>query len=59
MEGDVLHINVAGKETRSINTWDKQFEMINKGEAFLVLGEYDNELVTGGLFLYSNSVFQD
>ena len=44
-----LHINAAGRETRSRKTWDLQYEMVHCGEAFMFLGELENELVTAAL----------
>lgn len=46
-----FHIEVAGRETRSNETWKKQFEMVQRGEAFLTLATQDKELVSGNLFL--------
>jgi hypothetical protein len=51
----LLHIRVSGKETRSKESWYKQFEMIEAGQAFLVLGSIEGELVSGGLFTYSKT----
>ena len=48
-----LHINEAGKETRSQKTWLIQQNQVLKNEAFLIFGYYGNELVTAALFLYS------
>ncbi len=48
-----LHIEVAGRETRSKQSWDMQLEMIRQQEAFMVLGELEGRLVTAGLFLHS------
>ena len=48
-----LHINVAGRETRSEETWNIQYQMIQKGKAFLVLGYLDDVLVTGAFFIFN------
>lgn len=48
-----LHIEVAGRETRSKESWGLQFEMIRQREAFAVLGDLDGQLVTAALFLHS------
>lgn len=45
-----LHISAAGRETRPRITWDLQYEMIKRNEAFAVLGELEGELVTAALF---------
>ena len=45
-----LHIQAAGRETRSQNTWDLQYEMVRHKEAFCVFGELGGELVTAALF---------
>uniref|UniRef100_UPI0040487EEC hypothetical protein n=1 Tax=Polynucleobacter sp. TaxID=2029855 RepID=UPI0040487EEC len=51
-----LHIEVAGKETRSVDSWELQYEWIYNNEAFLYLARMDNEIVTAGIFTYTNSV---
>ncbi len=48
-----LHIYAAGRETRSLQTWYLQYEMIRHQEAFAILGELEGELVTAALFPYS------
>ncbi|MCO6354221.1 hypothetical protein GBO14_05585 [Pseudoalteromonas shioyasakiensis] len=50
-----LHIFISGKETRSSLTWQLQEEMIEKGEAFAVLGFLNNELISASLFPFSKS----
>tara|TARA_R110002072_G_scaffold1989_3_gene16447 strand:- start:10443 stop:11414 length:972 start_codon:yes stop_codon:yes gene_type:complete len=42
----MFHLEVSGKETRSIESWKKQFELITKGKAFLVLAYLDEKLVS-------------
>jgi len=49
----LLHFHASGRETRSLETWELQYEMIVHREAFAVLGELDDELVTASLFPYS------
>ena len=46
-----LHINEAKRETRSINTWNKQFEAISSGLAFCITAKLDKELVSAAYFL--------
>lgn len=47
----MLHKKVAGKVTRSIETWDVQYQAIVSGHAFLVhLHNDEGELVGGGYF---------
>lgn len=48
-----LHIEVAGRETRSKESWDLQLAMIRHNEAFAVLGDLDGQLVTAALFVHS------
>jgi hypothetical protein len=48
-----LHIEVAGRETRSPKTWDRQFDIVKAGGGFVVLGYLDGALVTAALFLTS------
>jgi FemAB family protein len=49
----LLHIQAAGRETRSHNSWLSQYEMVRQGEAFVIFGELDSKLVTAALFPYS------
>jgi hypothetical protein len=48
-----LHILASGRETRSIDSWKKQFEAVKSNEAFLVFGQYEGEIVTAGYFIYN------
>ena len=48
-----LHIETAGKETRSEKTWQCQFQMIKQKEAFGILGFLEKELVSAALFIVS------
>ncbi len=48
-----LHIEVAGRETRSARSWDLQLEMIRQQEAFMILGNLEGALVTAALFIHS------
>lgn len=45
-----LHKYVAGRQTRSLETWKRQYEAIRAGHAFCVTGEYENKLITAGFF---------
>ena len=50
----LLHQSVAGRVTRTIETWRIQKEQINAGEAFLItVVNKEDTLVGGGLFTYS------
>lgn len=49
----LLHHHASGRETRSRQTWDIQYEMIQQGEAFAIFGELDGALVTAVLCPYS------
>lgn len=49
----LLHIEVAGRETRSLRSWELQLEMVRQTEAFVVLGDLDGALVTAALFVHS------
>lgn len=50
-----LHVAVAGRETRCIESWKVQLEMLNRKSAFLVtLRDEFNELVGAGLFVYNS-----
>ena len=48
-----LHIREAGRETRSEESWRRQFEIIKSKQAFLVLGKINDTLVSAGLFIYN------
>lgn len=48
-----LHIEAAGRETRSRLSWEMQLEMIQQSEAFMVFGVLDGALVSGALFSLS------
>ncbi|NQZ06905.1 MAG: hypothetical protein HRT35_07060 [Algicola sp.] len=48
-----LHIEVAGKETRSTNSWALQQQMIEQGEGFAIYGYLEERLVATGLFVYN------
>ena len=48
-----LHIRVAGRETRSRESWMAQLRMVHGGEAFALSGRLDGELVTFALFILS------
>lgn len=50
-----LHISVAGRETRSKESWSAQFDMIKNNEAFAVLGNLEGDLVTAALFSHSHN----
>jgi len=47
----LLHLKVAGRQTRSQESWDVQYDMVVNKEAFLMLGDLNNELATG-VFMY-------
>lgn len=49
-----LHIKEAGRETRSIDTWKKQFEAIKCKEAFCLVSCIDEEIVSAGYFSVSD-----
>ncbi|MCW7482135.1 FemAB family protein [Leptospira kanakyensis] len=49
-----LHISVAGRETRSVKTWDIQADSLKNGDGFLVLlRNGDSRLVGAGFFRHS------
>jgi len=50
-----LHIREAGRETRSEASWKRQYEMVQAGEAFLVFGRLEEQLVSAGLFICSDT----
>jgi hypothetical protein len=48
-----LHIQESGRETRSEESWRRQYEMVKANEAFVIFGRIDQTLVAAGLFMYS------
>lgn len=50
-----FHLKVAGKKTRSHETWLLQREMIKTKEAFLVMSEYNSQIASANLFLTGTS----
>ncbi len=48
-----LHIQEAGRATRSPRSWEMQLAMIRQGEAFMVSGSLDGVMVTAALFIYN------
>ena len=50
-----LHIREAGRETRSEESWRRQLEMVQAGEAFVIFGCLDDELVSAGFFMHSKT----
>jgi hypothetical protein len=50
-----LHIRESGRETRSVHSWRKQFDMVKAGEAYLVVGYLKDDLVSAGFFMHSNT----
>ena len=51
-----LHIKEARRETRSINTWQKQFEAISLGLAFCITARINEELVSAAYFLCPDKI---
>ncbi len=50
----LLHISVAGRETRSAESWRVQLKQVMENEAFAIAGCLDGQLVTAALFLHSS-----
>lgn len=48
-----LHIRESGRETRTVESWKRQFEMVQANEAFVVLGQWNSNLVSAGFFTYN------
>jgi hypothetical protein len=47
-----FHLRVAGRSTRSEESWQTQLEMIRNGEAFLITARLDEQLVSANLVMY-------
>lgn len=46
----LLHVDAAGRETRSRRSWELQQAMVMADEAFCVFGSFEGHLVTAALF---------
>jgi hypothetical protein len=51
----VLHKEASGRETRSQASWQRQADMVQAGEAFLVLARLKGRLVSAGFFIHTRS----
>ena len=51
-----LHIKESQRETRSIRTWEKQFEAIKCGVAFCITAKLKGNLVSAAFFIISNKL---
>ena len=50
-----LHIDEAGRETRSEASWRLQYKMVKAGEAFVVFGHLNDQIVSAGFFMHTNT----
>lgn len=51
-----FHVKIAGRQTRSQETWDKQFRMIEEGLGEMLLAYYKDDLVAGSFYAdYGNT----
>ena len=51
-----FHVKVSGRQTRSDYSWELQFKAIKNERAYLILGYYMGELVSGAYNLYGSDV---
>ncbi len=51
-----LHIKESQRETRSIRTWEKQYEAIKYGVAFCITAKLKDNLVSAAFFIISNNL---
>lgn len=51
-----LHIREAKRETRSLQTWRKQFEAISNGLAFCITGKLNEEIISAAYFLCPDKI---
>lgn len=51
----LLHVDAAGRETRTPQSWALQYDMVRSGEAFCVFAWMEGELVSAALFPHSKS----
>ena len=52
----LLHLHIAGKQTRSLKSWKDQQELIENDEAFLVSVRDKDTLVGAGFFTYTKDI---
>jgi len=52
----MLHFDAAGRQTRSKKSWEMQYDIVQKKEAFILFGEIDHQLVTG-IFMFMSGRF--
>ena len=50
-----LHIEESKRETRSIRTWEKQFEAIKKGSSFCITAHTSQGLISAAYFILANN----
>ena len=55
MQFKSFHIEVAGRQTRSDETWELQYDAISKGDAYLVLGYFQAKLVTAVYVIFGKA----
>ncbi|WP_445721062.1 hypothetical protein [Flavobacterium sp.] len=48
-----LHLNEAGRMTRSEKTWELHFDMIKDSYAILICAEFEDKLIGAALFIHS------
>ena len=51
-----LHIKESKRETRSINTWRKQFDAISNGDAFCITAYFEEEFVSAAYFICPDKI---
>jgi hypothetical protein len=51
----LLHYQEAGRQTRSLKSWNLQYDMIQANEAFCVFAFLNNSLVSAALFPFSGT----
>lgn len=51
----LLHVEAAGRETRTRVSWELQYDMVRSGEAFCVFAWMEGVLVSAALFPHSKS----
>lgn len=51
MEFKKFHEKISGRQTRSDETWQIQYQMLEQGFGELILADYEGKLVAGSLFI--------
>jgi hypothetical protein len=51
-----LHVRESGRETRSRDSWLRQLDIVKSGEAFVIFGSWQGEIVSAGFFMMNSNI---